>query len=407
MERCVTAALLGDIERLLRCQIALLDIPTQGRLCCSLGNAGCKRVRCVKRRGQYRVDGGKQLISRHFVFTDGASLAALELAVSSLCAGVKPDFHEGFLCEVFAGRQRFLAQHVFERAVTAQTGEFTHDRVGQMCRAGVCRCGLRGVGNAVGDHVCSIRRDAEKLVRDDVGFEPAQPLVDRIHRAGRLLVISGNVIQTVINQTFEPLRIVFALLFGHSDKHIHAGHSALFRNLLQCARPLADIITEAGNFPRSLFDERHFPGRGLGVRIKRFLCRSNNSLLRVRLFQPLLRTLQRSACLCICLRDPVRQPIEAVHIAPLERLVSKCRRDVAVCIVPVIRCKQFLHLPGVIGNISVCIRQNPAIRPRKLFRVGNPLMRIRTCSSVFFCRRIRIVRPHLVDCSDVLPGERS
>ena len=240
--------------------------------------------------------------------------------------------------------------------MTAQTGEFTHDRVGQMCRAGVCRCGLRGVGNAVGDHVCSIRRDAEKLVRDDIGFEPAQPLVDRIHRAGRLLIISGNVIQTVINQTFEPLRIVRALFLGHSDKHIHAGHSALFCDLLQSARPLADIIAEAGDFPRSLFDERHFPRRGLGVRIKRFLCRSNNSLLRVRLFQPLLRTLQRSACLRICLRDPVRQPIEAVHIAPLERLVSECRRDVAVCIVPVIRRKQFLHLPGVIGNISVCIR---------------------------------------------------
>ena len=78
-----------------------------------------------------------------------------------------------------------------------------------------------------------------------------------------------------------------------------------------------------------------------------------------------------------------------------------------VCIVPVIRRKQFLNLSGIIGNISVRIRQNSAIRPRKLFRIGNPLMRIRTCSSVFFCRRIRIVRPHLVDCSDVLPGERS
>ena len=220
-----------------------------------------------------------------------------------------------------------------------QAGKLAHDHIGQMRCSGICRCSFCDVGNAVGNHVCSIRRDAEKLVRDDVGFEPAQPLVDRIHRAGRLLIISGNVIQTVINQTFEPLRIVRALFLGHSDKHIHTGHSALFCDLLQSARPLADIIAESGDFPRSLFDERHFPGRGLGVRIKRFLCRGNDRLFRVRLFQPFLRTLQCSACLRVRLCDPVGQLIEAVHIAALECLVSECRRNVAVCIVPVIRRK--------------------------------------------------------------------
>ena len=48
VERCVTAALLGNVERLFCRQIALLDIPTQSRLCCTLRNAGRKSVRCVK-----------------------------------------------------------------------------------------------------------------------------------------------------------------------------------------------------------------------------------------------------------------------------------------------------------------------------------------------------------------------